>query len=299
MPEESSPGLLLTVRVSVPLELADNTVTEMASVLETEAISTSWEKTKTGWDILWLVDFRPQVVSLVKKLNTLGKTKLRNSDVAVEPVGDINWLEASYQQFPPFRIKSFFVHGSHFDGKIPNGLIPLQIDAATAFGSGEHGTTRGCLEALCRLHEKGFKPRRVLDMGAGSGILAIGAVKLWNKPTLAIDNDREATRVACRHRKLNGIASDKLVCATGDGYKARRVQQSENFDLIIANILAQPLIDMAEQMEAKLSRKGMVVLSGLLTTQTAAVMKAHKAVGLKKVHEIKHDEWSALILQRA
>lgn len=300
MPEESLPGLLLTVRLAVPLQVSDSMIADMASVLEPEAISTSWEKTKDCWDILWLVDFKPSAAALIKKLNAIGKLSLKASDLKIEPVAeDTNWLEASYQQFPPFRVKDFYIFGSHFDGKPPKDLIPLQIDAATAFGSGEHGTTRGCLEALCKLKSDGFKPRHVLDMGAGSGILAIGAVKLWNKPTMAIDNDREATRVACRHRKMNDVSPEKLVCATGDGYKARRVRESAPFDLIIANILAQPLIDMAPMMEEKLSKKGRVILSGLLTAQRPQVMNAHKALGLKKVHEIKHDEWSALILERA
>lgn len=299
MAEESSPGLLLTVRLVVPVKVSNQIIADMASVLEPEAISTSWEERKTGWEILWLVDFKPSATQLVKKLNTIAKTTLKAADIKIEPVGDVNWLEASYQQFPPFRIKDFYIYGSHFTGTAPKNLLPLQIDAATAFGSGEHGTTRGCLEALCKLKASGFKPRHVLDMGAGSGILAIGAVRLWNKPTMAIDNDREATRVACRHRKLNGLSPDKLICATGDGYKARRVREGGPFDLIIANILAQPLIDMAAMMEEKLSKKGRVVLSGLLSTQAPAVMAAHKAVGLKKVHEIKHDEWSALILERA
>lgn len=298
MPDEITPGLLLTIRLSVPLKLADNIVAEMASVLETEAISTSWEKTRTAWDILWLVDFKPSSTALVKKLNAIGKTSLKTTDLSIEPVGDINWLEASYRQFPAFRIKSFYIHGSHFDGKVPKGLIPLQIDAATAFGSGEHGTTRGCVEALCHLKESGYKPRHILDMGSGSGILAIAACKLWNKPTLAVDNDREATRVACRHRKLNGISADQLICATGNGYKTRRVLQSNSFDLIIANILAQPLIEMAPDLGANLSKSGKVVLSGLLTTQAADVLKAHQAIGLKKIKQIKHDEWSTLILQR-
>lgn len=293
---ETQAGLLLTVRVSLPLSLSDATIEQMASVLETEAISTSWEKSKAGWEIMWLVDFRPRAKDLAKRLNALGG-KFTEKDFAIEAVGDVNWLEQSYQQFPPFRVKSFYIHGSHFDGAVPKGLMPLQIDAATAFGSGEHGTTRGCLEALCHLHASTFKPRHVLDMGAGSGILAIAACKLWKKPTLAVDNDREATRVACRHRKMNDVTG--LTCATGDGYKTRRVQDHGPFDLIIANILAQPLIDMAPLLEASLSKKGKVILSGLLTTQEDAVMKAHKAVGLKKVKRITHDEWAALILERA
>ncbi len=271
----------------------------MASVLDDEAISISWEKSKHGWEILWLVDFRPNASQLAKKLSKLSPVKA--ADLVIEPVKEVNWLEESYRQFPPFMVKKFFVHGSHFDGSAPKGFMPLLIDAATAFGSGEHGTTYGCLESLQVLHAGGFKPKRILDMGAGSGILAIAAYKLWKKPTLAIDNDREATRVACRHRAANGVPSGEkgLTCATGDGYNARRVRTAEKFDLIIANILAGPLIEMAPQMEKSLSKNGRVILSGLLITQEQQVMAAHKAVGLKKVKAIHHDEWSALILERA
>jgi ribosomal protein L11 methyltransferase len=301
MAEEQLPGLLLTVRVSLPLTLTGETVAQMASLLEAEAISTSWEKTAKDWDVLWLVDFHANATQLAKKFNAIEDIGLKASDIKIDPVDDINWLEHSYQSFPPFKIKDFFIHGSHFDGTPPKGTIPLQIDAATAFGSGEHGTTRGCMEALHLLHKDGFKPRTILDMGTGSGILAIAAYKLWKKPTLAIDNDREATRVACRHRKMNDVPSgDKgLTCATGNGYKARRVQQAPAFDLIIANILAQPLVEMAPDMEKCLSKKGKLILSGLLTTQEDMVMKAHKELGLKKIKAIRHDEWSALILERA
>lgn len=299
MPEETAPGLLLTIRLSLPLKLTDQIIAEMASLLDDEAISISWEKTKTAWEILWLVDFRPNVKQLASRLSKLSPVKA--DALKIEPVAEVNWLEESYRQFPPFKVKSFYVHGSHFDGVVPKNLIPLQIDAATAFGSGEHGTTYGCLEALQVLKAAAFKPRRILDMGSGSGILAIGAYKLWQKPTLAVDNDREATRVACRHRAANGVPSgDKgMTCATGDGYKTRRVAQNAKYDLIIANILAQPLIEMAPQLEAVLSKNGRVVLSGLLITQTEAVLKAHQAVGLKKIKAIHHDEWCTLILQRA
>lgn len=304
MSEETAPGLLLTVRFTLPLDLSDTLIAEMASVPDTSlangVISTSWEKTPAGWDILWLIDQRPPLPALLTQLKKLApKLKLTTRDFKVEPVGDVNWLEQSYRQFPAFRIKSFYVHGSHCHDPIPRGMLPLQIDAATAFGSGEHGTTRGCVEALCKLKTDAFKPRRILDMGTGSGILGIAAHKLWRKPVLAVDNDPEATRVAARHRKLNGLTAQDMICKTGDGYKTRQVQSGKPYDLIIANILAQPLIDMAPQLEVCLSRNGRVVLSGLLTTQAAAVLKAHKAVGLKKVSAIKHQDWATLILSRA
>lgn len=300
MPEEQQPGLLLTIRVNIRPSLSDGDIAKLASLLEAEAISTSWERTASGWEILWLVDFYPQRKPLLRKIEAAGGIALKDGDLDIQPVADTDWLAQSYRQFPPFRVKKFFIHGSHFQGRSPQSLLPLTIDAATAFGSGEHGTTRGCLEAMCLLDANGFRPRRSLDMGTGSGILGIAAWLLWQRPVLAVDNDREAVRVACRHRKMNAVpAGDKgMICVTGNGYRAPRVQSGGPFDLIIANILAQPLIDMAPEVEKRLSRRGRVVLSGLLTTQAAAVLKAHQALGLKKTKALRHDEWTTLMLER-
>jgi len=140
-----------------------------------------------------------------------------------------------------------------------------------------------------------------LDMGAGSGILGIAAYKLWKKPVLAIDIDKEATRVACHHRKINNVPSgDKgMTCATGDGYAARRVKaQSKGFDLIIANILAGPLVIMAKDLAHNLAPKGVAILSGLLVEQEKDVLKAHKDAGLTVEKRITHGEWRTLILKR-
>lgn len=287
-------GLLFTIRLNLPVETPDHEIEKMASVFENEAISTSWEKNKQAWEIMWLVDFRPVAAKLSKQL------KLPGLEFRIDPVADTNWLEQSYRQFPPFKIADFFIHGSHYHEKIPVKTHGLQIDAATAFGSGEHGTTRGCLEMLARMKADGIKPKNILDMGTGSGILAIGAYRLWKKPVLAVDNDPESVRVSCRHRAMNKIpaGADGITCACGDGYKTRRVRETKPFDLVIANILAGPLIDMAPELGDVLAPKAYVILSGLLKEQEKAVLEAHKKQRLKKISRIVHDDWCAVLMQK-
>jgi len=292
---------LSSVSLSLPSSCEENIIGLAASSVEDEAVSISWVKTKAGWDIQWVFVTPAPVKELAKLISTQSKLKLKVSDFTVEDIPETNWLEQSYRQFPPFSIKDFFIFGSHYDGQTPKGKIPLQIDAATAFGSGEHGTTHGCLEALLHLHTNGLKPKTILDMGAGSGILGIAAYKLWKKPVLAIDIDKEATRVACHHRKINNVPSgDKgMTCGTGDGYAARRVKaQSKGFDLIIANILAGPLVIMAKDLAHNLAPKGVAILSGLLVEQEKDVLKAHKDAGLTVEKRITHGEWRTLILKR-
>ena len=294
-------GTLLTVLVALPSRVSDSEIAEIASLLEDQAISTSWERTQNkDWSLLWLVDFKPSAKVLAAQIGKKIGLEVLPTNITIAPVPDVNWLEESYKQFPPFAVGPFFIYGSHFEGSVPKGKLPLLIDAATAFGSGEHGTTKGCLEALAKLEGEGVKPKHILDMGTGSGILAIAAYRLWKKPTLAIDNDREATRVAVRHRRMNAVpAGEKgMSCATGDGYQARQVKQAKKFDLIIANILAGPLTIMAPSLAANLAKGGVAILSGLLTTQEADVLAAHKAVGLKKKARIVHEDWCTLILEQ-
>lgn len=290
---------LSRVSLSLTSSVTEDILGKMASSLEDEAVSVSWVKTKSGWDIEWVFQSPAPVKKLADHIAKDCNLKISTKTLIVEEIPETNWLEKSYRQFPPFTIGKFFIFGSHYKGKIPAQKIPLQIDAATAFGSGEHGTTRGCLEALLYLHEEGLKPKSILDMGAGSGILGIAAYKLWKKPTLAVDIDKEATRVACHHRKINQVPSgDKgMICATGDGYAARRVKtHDKGFSLIIANILAGPLVIMAEDLSKNLSKNGYAILSGLLVEQEKEVLKAHKNFGLTIKKRITHGDWRTMIL---
>jgi len=294
-------GLYLQLRSTYD----DAAIMEVSGVLddlEDGIVSVSWERTADGWMIFWVLDALPDLKKVIKAIKSSSGITVSEEDFAWQDIDTgTNWLEESYRSFPPFRVGSFFVFGSHYDGKIPKGTIPLQIDAATAFGSGEHGTTRGCLEALLKLHKSGFKPKRILDMGSGSGILAIAAYKLWKKPVLAVDIDKEATRMATHHRKINQVPSgDKgMQCATGDGYKARAVKvQKGGFDLIIANILAGPLVEMAPELADNLKEGGKTILSGLLIEQEDKVLAAHAACGLKRPSRLPRGEWQNLILNK-
>ena len=292
---------LTSVVLSLPSSYSEDMIGVAASALEEDAISISWVKTKAGWDIQWVFPSPAPVDMLAALLSTHGKHVFTAADFQCADIPETNWLEESYRQFPPIAVENFFIFGSHYDEQPPHDKIPLQIDAATAFGSGEHGTTRGCLESLLHLKETGFKPRHILDMGAGSGILGIAAYKLWKKPVLAVDIDKEATRVACHHRRLNAVpAGDKgMTCATGDGYAARPVKaQSKGFDLIIANILAGPLVIMASDLAKNLAKGGRVILSGLLVEQEEDVLSAHTAQGLTLDKRITHSEWRTLILHK-
>jgi ribosomal protein L11 methyltransferase len=292
---------LSSVCLSLPVTCTEDIIGKAASSLEDEAVSISWIKTQSGWDLQWVFPSPAPVAELAKLLSNHCGDMITASQFSVKDIPDTNWLEQSYRQFPPFEIDEFFIFGSHYDGSTPKDKIPLQIDAATAFGSGEHGTTRGCLEAILYLHQSGFKPRHILDMGAGSGILGIAAFKLWKKPVLAVDIDKEATRVACHHRKINSVPAGKtgMTCATGDGYAAKLVRaQKTGFDFIIANILAIPLVIMAKDLANNLAPNGAAVLSGLLVEQEADVLLAHTKVGLVIEKHITHGEWRTLILRK-
>lgn len=291
---------LQSVTINLLASLPEEKLFDVASILDDEATSVSWVKTKDGWTIQWVFNAPAPVKQLMSSIHKITKIKCLPADITIADVENVNWLEESYRSFPPFAIGPFFIFGSHYDGKTPKNHLPLQIDAATAFGSGEHGTTRGCLEALAFLKAEGFKPKHILDMGAGSGILGIGAYKLWKKPILAIDIDKEATRMAAHHRRINNVPAgdDGMRCATGNGYAARPVGKSAGvtYDLIIANILAGPLVHMAPDLAACLSQKGMAILSGLLIEQEKDVLAAHKANGLRVVKRITHGEWRTLVL---
>lgn len=300
-PEEQEMTGLSSVTLTLPLSSTEKEIGCAASSLEDEAVSISWLKTENGWDIQWVFADPAPVEHLAKTLSAVSEKKFDITEFKINPIPNTNWLEESYRQFPPFTVGDFFIFGSHYQGETPHKKIPLQIDAATAFGSGEHGTTRGCIEAILHLYKEGFKPNRILDMGAGSGILGIAAYKLWKKPVLAVDIDKEATRVACHHRKINAVpAGEKgLTCATGDGYAAKPVKANTGkFDFIIANILAGPLIIMANDLSKNLSSRGKVILSGLLTEQEDEVLTAHQNAGLTLENKITHGEWQTLILRK-
>jgi ribosomal protein L11 methyltransferase len=213
---------------------------------------------------------------------------------SIERVPPRDWLAENRASFPPLLAGRYFVHGSHYRGALPPGRIALVVDAATAFGSGEHASTRGCLLALDALAKRRRRPR-VLDMGTGSGILAIAAARTWHRPVVARDVDAEAVRVAARNAAVNGVAA-ALDIARADGYRGLR--RARGFDLILANILARPLALMAPALARALAPGAIAVLSGLLARQERAVLAAHGLQGLHLHRRIAVEGWHTLVLAR-
>jgi len=216
--------------------------------------------------------------------------------IVEERLPERDWLAENRRAFPPLRIGHFFLHGSHWTGRAPAGAVALEIDAAEAFGTGEHPSTSGCLLALeglarCRRFS------RPLDIGTGSGILAIAAAKRLHRRVLASDIDCAAVRVAARHVKRNGLAGRvRLVCAPG--YRSRALMSHSDYDLVFANILARPLARMARDLKRALAPGGVAVLAGLLRRQESLVLAAHRSQRLSLQHRLVIDGWSTLVLRR-
>ncbi|MBV9522832.1 MAG: 50S ribosomal protein L11 methyltransferase [Alphaproteobacteria bacterium] len=227
-------------------------------------------------------------------LGAAGADLLRG--IAIERVAARDWVGDNQQSFPPLRAGRFFIHGSHIGAPPPAGAISLRIDAATAFGTGEHASTRGCLLALDAL----AKRRRfsgVLDMGTGTGILAMAAARLWRGAVLACDIDPGAVAVARANASANRLVP-LLRVERSNGYDHPAVRRAGPFALILANILARPLAAMAGELAAHLAPGGIAILSGLLARQAPLVLAAHRARGLRLVRRIAIAGWVTLVLER-
>lgn len=216
--------------------------------------------------------------------------------VACLPLATTDWLKDSLDTFQPVHAGRFFVYPSHYTGPIPTGAIAIRIDAATAFGSGEHGSTSGCLQAIGAIGGD-VRPGRVLDLGCGSGILSIAAAKRWRVPVVAADIDPEAVRVSRRNFAENGVS--RLAAAIeSNGRRHRLLLETAPYDLILANILARPLVGLAPALRQYCGTGGMVVLSGLLAEQGPQVLSAYRRFGFKLRNRILVEGWATLVLGR-
>lgn len=272
---------------------------------EERAMSFSCRKDNGAWEFLWTFypDDAPSDGEIKAAWQTLsaltGLSPKSFTEYTLTAEDDRNWLAESYLALPPLSIGPFFIYGSHFEGPVPEDQIPLLIEAATAFGSGKHGTTAQCLLAIAHLKESGFVPTRILDMGCGSGILAAAAAKLWaDIPVDAGDNDPECVIVTQRHMETNNIVN--VTAFESDGYApSSPVWNHAPYDFVIANILAGPLIDMAQEQSRAVAKGGYLILSGTLKELAADVLGAYMPYGFTLSKEFPEDEWMTLLLQKA
>jgi ribosomal protein L11 methyltransferase len=215
-------------------------------------------------------------------------------DLTVAPVAATDWLARTAESFPAQPIGRFWVHGSHITTTPPAGTVPIQLDAGLAFGSGEHATTQGCLLVLDRLAGR-RRFRRALDLGCGSGILAIAAAKLGAARVIAADNDPLAVAVARANAARNRVGH-RIRCLFSEGYRNPLLSAFGPYDLILANILADPLCALARGCARHLAPGGLVVLSGLLDRQAARVIAAHRRARLRLRRELTIGIWTTLVM---
>ena len=205
-----------------------------------------------------------------------------------------NWVMENIRQFPPIMAGRFFVYGNEYQEAIPAAQISLCIPAGAAFGTGDHGSTKGCLLALDQL--QGKRVCNALDMGCGSGILALAIAKRWKCRVSASDIDVVARQTAQTNASVNGLRRH-LNVYVGPGYRSRPLK-SQSYDLIVSNILARPLMRLSRALSLRVRPGGTVILGGLLVAQESQVIAAHRQHGLNLSRRIRIEEWSTLVFQR-
>ena len=220
----------------------------------------------------------------------------------VEELGETDWVTMSQSGLQPIRAGRFYVHTPTVRS-IPPGTIPFEIDASLAFGTGQHATTSGCLGVLDRLERDGKAFTNIADIGTGTGLLAFAALALWPEARcIATDVDPVAVEVARGNAAINrmklGHGAGELLLAEADGMHSPLLAARAPFDLIIANILAGPLIELAPDFASSLAAAGSIVLAGLLDTQAEAVARAYQDQGLS-VADRGFGEWPVLVCERA
>jgi ribosomal protein L11 methyltransferase len=263
-------------------------------LFEGEAAVAAFERPDGRWDVTLHFAEAPDQ-ALLRDLVADAAGEAIAGGLVFDTIAAKDWVKASLEDLVPVPAGRFVVHGQHDRARVPPNKLGIEIEAALAFGTGHHGTTRGCLLLLDHVL-KARRPAKVLDLGTGTGVLAIAAAKALQVPVLASDIDPPSVRVARENAELNEVGRlVRVICATG--FAAPDFTRHGPFNLVLANILANPLRRLAGPMAAHLAPSALVILSGLLTPQARSVIAAYRARGLVPLVHLKIEGWSSLLLR--
>jgi ribosomal protein L11 methyltransferase len=266
------------------------------SFFEGQAAIAAFESPDGRWDITVHFAEPPDETSIRELVGLAAGDDVARA-ITFDTVEAKDWVKATLEELIPVRAGRFIVHGHHDRARIPPNKLGIEIEAALAFGTGHHGTTRGCLLLLDEVL-KAYLPRRVLDLGTGTGVLAIAAARALQIKVLASDIDPLSVRVAQDNARLNGTG-DLVETIQAVGFSAPQFAARGPFDLVLANILANPLRQMATAMAGHLAPSALVILSGLLPHQAQAVIAAYRGRGLVLKRHIQIEGWSSLLMRNA
>jgi ribosomal protein L11 methyltransferase len=266
------------------------------SLDDSQAAIAAYERSDGRWDVTINFAEAPDQVSVRELVSFAAGDEIAQA-ITFDTVAAKDWVKASLEDLVPVHAGRFIVHGRHDRARLPANKLGIEIEAALAFGTGHHGTTRGCLLLLDSVL-RSRSPNRVLDLGSGTGVLAIAAARALRRRVLASDIDPVSVEVARGNARLNGVGNlVEAICARG--FSASTFASRGPFDLVLANILANPLRQMATPMAAHLAPSASVILSGLLPHQAQGVIASYRARGLLLRRHLGIDGWSSLLMQRA
>ncbi len=281
------------------MEAASLFFTEADETMETAVSLRRLDKpVEEGDDGVWALETyaeeAPDIPALRKKLGAFDDALANVEHVETEELPDIDWVAHSLEGLGVVRCGRFVLYGIHDADKLPDdeGDIAIRIDANMAFGTGHHPTTAGCLTLLDRF--AGFAPKKVLDLGCGSAVLAIAAAKIWKRQVLATDIDADSVAIAAENVELND-ADDYVITLTADGFNHITIAEAAPFDFVFANILAGPLAELAPVMADHVAKNGRVMLAGLMSEQEAGVISAYEAQGFRLINRLDQPTWPVLL----
>ena len=244
------------------------------------------------WEVGAYFSEKPDDISLA-----LLAAVFQAQEFKISELPQIDWVSKVQRSLKPVVAGRFFVYGSHDSDKVPPDCEPLLIEASMAFGTGHHGTTKGCLLALEQLITDGFKAKNVIDVGCGTAVLAMAAARIFSANVIASDIDSVAHSVAKMNILANGLDRN-IQCFEASGFAHEQIKTKNPFDLIFANILLAPLLEIATDISKYSLSGGYVVLSGILSEQAELVVNKYTGVGFSLSNKIEIGEWVTIIFRK-